>query len=164
MTEPDQLPDDVDALKAINLTQRATNARLEALAKALKKALFGVKSERIDPDQHELSLEDIETGIAQVQAEIDADERTAPVRAPKKRKPRGVLPKHLPRVEVVVEPDSTTCSCGHEHHAISERLDIVPAQLRVIVTRRPRYVCRACEGRFYPSTRKATPDRRRDAY
>lgn len=152
MTEPAQLPDDIDALKAIILTQRDQNARLEALVKAFKKALFGAKSERIDPDQYELSLEDIETGIAQVQAEIDADERTAPVRAPKERKPRGVLPKHLPRVEVVVEPDSTTCSCGHERHVISEdvseRLDIVPAQFRVIVTRRPRYACRACEGSF----------------
>jgi len=152
MTEPAQLPDDIDALKAIILTQRDQNARLEALVKAFKKALFGAKSERIDPDQYELSLEDIETGIAQVQAEIDADERTAPVRGPKERKPRGALPKHLPRVEVIVEPDSTTCSCGHERHFISEdvseRLDIVPAQFRVIVTRRPRYTCRACEGSF----------------
>jgi transposase len=100
------------------------------LVKAFKKALFGAKSERIAPDQYELSLEDIETGIALVQAEIDADER----------------------VEVVVEPDSTTCSCGHERHVISEdfseRLDIVPAQFHVIVTRRPSYACRACEGSF----------------
>jgi transposase len=152
MTEPAQLPNDIDALKAIILTQRDQNARLEALVKAFKKALFGAKSERIDPEQYELSLEDIETGIAQVQAEIDGDERTAPVRAPKERKPRGALPKHLPRVEVIVEPNSTTCSCGHERHVISEdvgeRLDIVPAQFRVIVTRRPRYACRACEGGF----------------
>lgn len=91
MDMPAQLPDDINALKAIILTQRDQNARLEALVKAFKKALFGAKSERIDPNQYELSLEDIETGIAQVQAEIDADERTAPVRAPKERKPRGVL-------------------------------------------------------------------------
>jgi hypothetical protein len=124
----------------------------ERAAGSFKKALFGAKSERIAPDQYELSLEDIETGIALVKAEIDADERTAPVRAPKERKPRGALPKHLPRVEVVIEPDSTTCSCGHERHVISEdfseRLDIVPAQFHVIVTRRPRYACRACEGSF----------------
>ena len=29
---------------------------------------------------------------------------------------------------------------------ISERLDVIPAQFRVIVTRRPKYACRACEG------------------
>jgi len=40
--------------------------------------------------------------------------------------------------------------CGGAMHAIgelrSEQLDIVPAQLRVRVTRRPRYACRTCEG------------------
>jgi transposase len=152
MTAPAQLPDDIDALKAIIRTQQDQNARLEALVKAFRKALFGSKSERVDPDQYELSLEDIETGIAQVEAEVDSDERTAPVREPKARKPRGVLPKHLPRIEEVIEPDCTTCPCGHERHVISEdvseRLDIVPAQFRVIVTHRPRYACRKCEGRF----------------
>ncbi|NCT12424.1 MAG: IS66 family transposase, partial [Rhodobacterales bacterium] len=48
---------------------------------------------------------------------------------------------HLPRVEEVIEPTSTICSCGSERHVIgedvSERLDIVPARFRVIVTRRP---------------------------
>jgi transposase len=62
----------------------------------------------------------------------------------------GALPKHLPRIEKIVEPDGTACSCGSERHVIgedvSERLDINPAQFRVIVTRRPKYACRACEG------------------
>ncbi|MEO1407693.1 MAG: IS66 family transposase, partial [Pseudomonadota bacterium] len=62
---------------------------------------------------------------------------------------RGSLPKHLERVEVVVEPD-VSCGCGAERHVIgedvSERLDIIPAQFRVIVTRRPKYACRSCEG------------------
>jgi len=55
----------------------------------------------------------------------------------------------LPRIEEVIEPESTVCGCGAERHAIgediSERLDIVPAQFRVIVTRRPKYACRSCE-------------------
>lgn len=62
---------------------------------------------------------------------------------------RGSLPKHLPRIEEVIEPENTTCDCGHARHVIgedvSERLDIVPAQFRVIVTRRPKYACRSCE-------------------
>jgi transposase len=41
-----------------------------------------------------------------------------------------------------------TCACGGERHLIgedvSERLDIVPAQFRVIETRRPKYACRSC--------------------
>lgn len=60
----------------------------------------------------------------------------------------GSLPKHLPRVEEVIEPESLVCVCGGCLHCIgedvSERLDVVPAQFRVIVTRRPKYACRAC--------------------
>ena len=149
MTEPDTLPDDIAELKAIIRAQQDQNARLEALVASFKKALFGSKSEKIDPAQYELELEDIETAIAQVEAEIDADERTAPVRPTKQRQTnRGSLPKHLERVEVVIEP-KLSCGCGAERHVIgedvSERLDIIPAQFRVIVTRRPKYACRSCE-------------------
>jgi len=150
MTAPDELPDDIAELKAIIRAQQDQNARLEALVASFKKALFGPKCEKIDPAQYELELEDIETAIAQVEAEIDADARTAPVRPPKQRQTnRGSLPKHLERVEVVIEPD-ISCACGAERHVIgedvSERLDIIPAQFRVIVTRRPKYACRSCEG------------------
>ncbi len=74
---------------------------------------------------------------------------------PKPRPPRsqrnlGALPVHLPRYEVVVDIDNRECPCcGGTLHKIdetcTEQLDIVPAQLRVRVTRRPRYGCRACE-------------------
>lgn len=149
MTVPDKLPDDIGELKAIIRAQRDQNVRLEALVASFKKALFGAKSEKIDPAQYELELEDIETAIAQVEAEIDADARTAPVRPVKPRQTnRGSLPKHLERVEVVIEPERS-CACGTERHVIgedvSERLDIIPAQFRVIVTRRPKYACRSCE-------------------
>ena len=72
-------------------------------------------------------------------------------RTPKepRRTNRGSLPQHLPRVEEVIAPDSIICDCGCERHIIgedvSERLDIVPSQFRVLVTRRPKYACRACE-------------------
>lgn len=123
--------------------------RLEKLVADFKRALFGAKSEKSDPDQYQLALEDIETAIAAVYAEDEAID-------PPKVKPttrntnRGALPKHLPRIEEVIEPESTTCACGCERHVIgedvSERLDIIPAQFRVIVTRRPKYACRSCEG------------------
>ena len=55
---------------------------------------------------------------------------------------------HLSRIEEIIAPE-VTCGCGAERHIIgedvSERLDIVPAQFRVIVTRRPKYACRFCE-------------------
>ncbi len=61
----------------------------------------------------------------------------------------GNLPAALPRIEEVIEPTSLICPCGYGiMHKIgedrTERLDIVPAQLRVIVTVRPKYACRTC--------------------
>jgi transposase len=145
------LPDDIEALKAIILAQQEQNARLEALVAAFRQAMFGRKSEKIDPDQFELALEDIETAIARVEAEGEANPLVTPTRTSTPRRAnRGSLPRHLPRIEEVIEPESTLCDCGCARHAIgedvSERLDIVPAQFRVIVTRRPKYACRSCEG------------------
>ena len=132
------------------VAQGEQNARLETLVAALRKALFGRKSEKADPDQFELALEDIETGIAQVEAEGAANPLVTPTRTSTPRKSnRGSLPRHLPRVEEVIEPESTVCDCGSDRHVIgedvSERLDVIPAQFRVIVTRRPKYACRSCE-------------------
>ena len=109
--------------------------RLEKLVADFKRAMFGAKSEKVDPDQYQLALEDIETAIATVHAE---DEAIDPPKAqPRKRDAnRGALPKHLPRVEEIITPESTTCDCGCDRHVIgedtSERLDITPAQFRVI--------------------------------
>tara|TARA_B100000475_G_scaffold199559_1_gene182121 strand:+ start:907 stop:1311 length:405 start_codon:yes stop_codon:yes gene_type:complete len=95
MTVPDKLPDDIAELKAIIRAQQDQNARLEALLASFKKALFGAKSEKIDPAQYKLELEDIETAIAQVESEIDADERTAPVRPQSRARP---IADHYPNI------------------------------------------------------------------
>ena len=170
MTSSTDLPDDIDALKAllaaadaqINAQNQALAdrdgiierkkdriIRLEKLLADFKRALYGVKSEKGHPDQYHLALEDIETAMAVVHAEDEAIDPPKTAGATKPSKGRGVLPKHLPRVEEVIAPDSTICGCGAERHIIgedvSERLDIVPAQFRVIVTRRPKYACRSCE-------------------
>lgn len=62
---------------------------------------------------------------------------------------RKALPPHLPRIEVVIDPAAAPCPCGSHDRIrigedVSERLDVVPAMLQVIVTRRPKYACRAC--------------------
>lgn len=48
----------------------------------------------------------------------------------------------------MIKPESLVCACGGCLRCIgedtSERLDVIPAQFRVIVTRRPKYACRAC--------------------
>jgi len=149
------LPDDIAALKAMLAASQARNLRkderierLEKLVAAFRQAIFGRKSEKADPDQFELALEDLETAIAQVHAEEDADDRESRHPAKPRAVNRGSLPKHLPRIEAVIEPESLTCGCGGSLHCIgedvSERLDVIPAQFRVIVTRRPKYACRAC--------------------
>lgn len=61
----------------------------------------------------------------------------------------GALPKHLPRCEQVLEPDTTACPCcqGVLHQIgedVSEVLDVIPAILRVLRTIRPKYACRGC--------------------
>jgi transposase len=68
---------------------------------------------------------------------------------PSRNRNRGQLPAHLPRVERVIEPESILCPCGCGEMTkigedASERLDVIPAQLRVLVTRRPKYACRRC--------------------
>ena len=101
-------------------------------------------------DQLELALEDVEQAIAEVRAGNDAiNAPLKAVRAARRRANRGALPAHLPRIEVVVEPESLACPCcGGQLHKIgedvAERLDIIPAQFRVIVTSRPKYACRGC--------------------
>lgn len=138
------------------VAQGEQNTRLEALVEALRKALFGRKPEKVVPEQFELALEDIETGIAQIEAEGEANLLVTPTQTSMPRQSnRGSLPKHLPRIEELIAPERTDCGCGAERHVIgegiSERLDIVPAQFRVIVTRRPKYACRSCEEGIVPA-------------
>lgn len=120
--------------------------RLEYLIRELQKALFGKRSEKLDPDQRSLLFEDLETVVAEEQARQGITAASPPVTA---RRNLGRLPKHLPRIERVIEPESTACSegCGEMvkiGEDCTERLDVIPAQFRVIRTIRPRYACKAC--------------------
>jgi transposase len=83
-------------------------------------------------------------------ADDKKDAVAARARGDKRRVNRGALPAHLPRVNVTITPEDTNCPCCRAPmHVIgeetSQRLDVVPAQFRVIVTHRPKYACRACE-------------------
>jgi transposase len=130
----------------------AQNDRLRHLLAKLRRAQFGRKSERLPDEQLQLAFEELAASIAANEAE--AEKRSAALRrkrAEARRAGRGRLPAHLPRVEVVLEPEDTACPCcrgamtviGHD---TSERLDVIPAQFRVLVTRRPKLACRACAG------------------
>ena len=147
----DQLPDDPDALKAMVLARDVENARLVQIIRELQRHRFGRRAETLPEDQLLLGLEEAEQIEASGEEAAErADPRERNERAGKRRANRGALPAHLPRVETIVDIDDHACPCcRHGLHRIgedvSERLDIVPAQLRVIVVRRPKYACRACE-------------------
>jgi transposase len=123
--------------------------RLQLIIKQLQRARFGRRSERIDPDQIALGLEDLETDKASAEAETES-EPPAKTKSRKKRKSgRKPLPENLPREEVRIDVSTTACTCcgGALHpigESVSEMLDWVPAQFRVIRICRPKYGCRAC--------------------
>src|SRR5436190_20224677 len=165
VSEIAQLPADIDALHVLVAAARAERDaaiverdhalsqidRLRHLLRQLQRAQFGRRSEKLDPEQLLLALEDIEQAIAGNEA---ADDKKDPVaaraRSEKRRANRGTLPVHLPHVDVTIEPEDTNCPCCRAPmHVIgeetSERLDVIPAQFRVIVTHRPKYGCRVCE-------------------
>jgi len=147
----DSLPDDAGTLKAMLIAERVQNERLRQIIKELQRHRFGRRAETLPEDQMLLGLEEVEQVAASGEAEsnaANAAERSN--RSAKRRVNRGSLPAHLPRVEMMVDIEDRSCPCcGKPLHRIGEdigeRLDIVPAQFRVLVVRRPKYGCRACE-------------------
>jgi transposase len=147
----DALPDDPNTLKAMLIAERTRNERLVQIIRELQRHRFGRRAETLPEDQMLLALEDVEQTEA---GEIVQGEENAPAiraaSARKRRINRGSLPVHLPRIETIVDIADKTCPCcrGQLHQIgeeTSEKLDIVPAQFRVLVVRRPKYACRACE-------------------
>jgi transposase len=127
----------------------ARNERLDHIISVLRRAQFGRSSERLSEDQIVLALEDVETGLSAEDAKAEKQSDIVRRQAAKSRRAnRGHLPAHLPREEILIEPECRTCPCGGALHVIgedvSERLDRIPARLKVIVTRRPKYACRSC--------------------
>src|SRR5829696_2715613 len=141
-----------DTLRAERDAAQAEIEKLRLLIRQLQRGQFGRRSEKLDPDQLQLGLEDLEQTVAAAEAaQEEVAARNSIPRTPRvRRRNLGALPAHLPRVEVLIDVEDKSCPCcGGSLHAIgedtSEMLDIVPAQLRVKVIGRPRYGCRACE-------------------
>jgi transposase len=141
-----------DALATERDILLAQNDRLRHLLLQLRRMQFGARSERLPEDQLQLGLEALEQAIAKGDAE--AEKRDPELRrdnADRRRASRGALPAHLPRIEVTLAPEDTACPCCRASMTVigedtSERLDVIPAQFRVIVTRRPKLACRSCTG------------------
>ena len=160
------LPDDAAALRALVLatlaerdaavserdTLLAQTDRLRHLLLKLTRMHFGARSERLPEEQLQLGLEALEQAIAKEDAQAEKqDGELRRDNIAKRRASRGALPAHLPRIEVTLAPEDTACPCCRTPMTVigedtSERLDVIPAQFRVIVTKRPKLACRACAG------------------
>jgi transposase len=150
------LPTDVDALQAMILAERAAHAaeaeRLRQIIKEMQRHRFGRRAETLPIDQLELGLEDVQQTEAADAASAEAAEPKRRAEAViHRRANRGKLPDQLPRIETILDIENKACPCcAGALHVIgedrAERLDVIPARFQVLVVRRPRYGCRACEG------------------
>jgi transposase len=169
------LPDDVDTLKAALLAARADVARVTAEAAAalaeqssnraliahlklqiekLNRDRFGPRSERTARllDQMELQLEELEAAATEdeLAAEIAAAKTTSVAAFTRARPARHPFPVHLPRERVIV-PSPVACACcggarlSKLGEDITETLEVIPRQWKVIRHVREKFSCRDCE-------------------
>ncbi len=145
------LPDSKAGLTKIVLAKIKEVERLSEENRLLRQALFAPKSEKMPVgDSPQLPLFDMPENPPVKEDEAD-DKIKVPAHT-RKKKGRKPLPDNLPRVDVVhdISEDKKTCACGCELSKIgedvSEKLDIVPASIRVIRHIRPKYACKKCEG------------------
>jgi transposase len=172
MSANDSLPDDVEMLKNLLRARDAELARARAEASSaealiahlrlaiekMRRELYGQRSEHKARllDQMELELEELEATAAEDELAAEkaaaASGDTTTVRAFTRRKPsRKPFPEHLPRERVIV-PGPTACACcGSTRLAklgedVTETLEVVPRQWKVVQYVREKFTCRACEG------------------
>lgn len=150
----DALEREIETLRARNADADERIKRLMQILKAYDRARFGRRSEKLgsaaidDEDAQQAFLfEEIETGISALRAHVGTGHASQQKRA---SRPRKGFPPHLERVEVVIEPEDLPEHVGKQKVLIgedtSERLDVIPAKFRVIVTRRPKYAFKGWDG------------------
>src|SRR5471030_1518009 len=109
------LPRDPDVLLETIARLRAENEKLRAMLETLKRALYGARSEKRDAGEAQLAL-----GLGDLSAlPVEPERNTATGGEPDPPKPArskasrniGGLPNHLPREDVVIEPESDICPC-----------------------------------------------------
>jgi transposase len=168
MLQPNALPDDIEALKAALIVAQAEAAAARAQLSAdqaliahlklqiekLNRERFGQRSERTARliDQLELQLEELEASATEdeLAAERAAAKTTKVAAFTRTRPSRKPFPEHLPR-ERVVAPAPTACLCcggarlrklGED---VTETLEVIPRQWKVIQHVREKFTCRDCE-------------------
>ncbi|MEI6204922.1 MAG: IS66 family transposase zinc-finger binding domain-containing protein, partial [Enhydrobacter sp.] len=169
------LPDDVDALHRLIRDLAADRVgertalseaqaeieRLRLIVQKLQRIHFGRRAERLDGDQLDLGLEDLGADIGRAEELLPLPPVAKEPSASRDRSDRPSLPEHLEREEVNLDLEVKACPCcgGALHDAgetVSEMLDWVPARLRVIRIRRPKYGCRSC-GKIHQASAPERP-------
>jgi transposase len=169
------IPDDIEALKAALAAERAISAEARAEAAAarasrsddqaliahlklqiekLKHQIYGPRSERTARllDQLELQLEELEATATEdeIAAEMAARRATKVASFERRRPSRQPFPEHLPRERVIV-PGPTSCPCcggarlSKLGETVTETLESIPRQWKVIQHVREKFSCRDCE-------------------
>jgi multidrug efflux pump subunit AcrA (membrane-fusion protein) len=146
---------DAAAAKAQVSDDRALIAHLKLQIAKLKRERFGTSSERTSRllDQLELQLEELEASATEdeLAAEQAAARATTTVKTFTRKKPsRQPFPEHLPRERVVIEAPKTCACCGGARltklgEDVTETLEVIPRQWKVIQTVREKVSCRDCE-------------------
>jgi transposase len=162
MDQPRALSDTIDDLgtaRALiaSLQEQLTTSQREIAAlrhelDILCQRLFGKKSERVDPRQLKLALEQLANERGPLTEPVEMDSGDTPVRGHTRRRPTGrrPLPAHLPRrrVEIDISEAEKQCGCGHQRTRIgedvSEKLEYEPARFVVVETARLKYACQHC--------------------
>ena len=160
---PTALPDDVETLQSLVVslqqTHREQQARLArqstlidqlvAQIKLARHKQFGASSERWSDDQMRL-FNEAETIAGQAQEPESDTVEVSPHH--RKRGGRKPLPDHLPRVEIVYELAESERVCPHDGaelkpigEAVTELLDIIPAQIHILRHIRKKYACPCCD-------------------
>jgi len=180
MSNDDSLPTDLASAHALIIAQRAELCAAQARArtaeseaqhrallieklkltiKKLKHGQFGQSSERGGLlDQLELQLADLQENAAQVEtaAQTAAVTETITVPSFERRKPaRRPLPENLPRERIVYPAPSVCPCCGDDRlrkigEDVTETLELIPRQWKVIAHVREKFSCRACEAITQP--------------
>ena len=152
--EAARLAAEAGALQTENTTLRAELDEARALIADLRRQLFGVKADRLTPEQ--------EAQVTALQQDVvEAAERPGPasdtvltderrVRQRRRRRPPHGLPVTIETETITLEPDATTCACcgtplqriGEE---VTEEIDLIPAKLLRRRTVRPKYACHCGE-------------------
>lgn len=169
---PGSTSDTIAALQAALLAEQAARraaeqrasgaealiAQLKLMIAKMRHERFGASSERGRKllDQLELQLEEMEAAATEDETAVQANPPPGCTRLPPtRRKPvRAPFPAHLPRERVVV-PGPASCPCCQGHLSklgedVTETLEVIPRQFKVIQTVRERFACRACEAIHQP--------------